>query len=84
MTTKTYTARCEWDDTGWWVVTVPELPSAVTQCRRIDQSPATSLRSSPSTGERPGRYELRVDPHLPGAPGESAARANALGLSPSR
>jgi predicted RNase H-like HicB family nuclease len=21
---KTYTVRCEWDSTGWWVVTVPD------------------------------------------------------------
>ena len=79
MSTKTYTARCEWDDSRWWVVTVPELPGAVTQCRRIDQVAGdVDEVIALLTGERPGDYELRVDPHLPGAPGETAARANAL------
>jgi len=33
---KTYAVRCEWDSTGWWVVTVPELPGAVSQARRLE------------------------------------------------
>ena len=28
---KTYTVRCEWDSTGWWVVTVLELAGAVSR-----------------------------------------------------
>lgn len=32
-----YTARAEWDETGWWVITVDGLPGANSQCRRLDQ-----------------------------------------------
>lgn len=30
-----YTARCERDETGWWVVTVAKLPGVVTQARSL-------------------------------------------------
>ncbi len=32
-----YTVDAEWDDTGWWVVTVVGVPGAVTQVKRLDQ-----------------------------------------------
>lgn len=35
-----YCVNAEWDDTGWWVVTVPDVPGAITQSRRLDQVPA--------------------------------------------
>jgi hypothetical protein len=31
---KTYTVRCEWDSTGWWVVTVPDLGVPTTENSR--------------------------------------------------
>ena len=52
---KTYRVECEWDNTGWWVVTVPEVTGAVTQCKRLDKVPddvgeALELL----TGKKPG------------------------------
>jgi predicted RNase H-like HicB family nuclease len=35
-----YQVNTEWDDSGWWVVTVPGVPGAITQTRRLDQVPA--------------------------------------------
>ena len=34
---KTYTAKAERDEGGWWVVTVPELDGVFTQSRRLDR-----------------------------------------------
>jgi predicted RNase H-like HicB family nuclease len=79
VTKKRYTARCEWDETGWWVVTIPELSGAVTQSRRLDQvrgDVAEVVRLL--TGEPLGDYELDVEAHFPGPAGEEAARAAAL------
>ncbi len=77
--TKTYVVRCEWDDTGWWVVTVPEVPGAVTQSRRLDHV-ARDLAEVLSllTGEAPGAYELAVETHLPGSVDVDTERARAL------
>lgn len=75
---KRYTVRCEWDEAGWWVVTVPELPGALTQSRRLDQvqvDVAEVVRLV--TGQSVG-YELDVDAHFPGSAGREAARAAAL------
>jgi predicted RNase H-like HicB family nuclease len=35
----TYRVNAEWDSAGWWVVTVPDVPGAITQCRRLEQVP---------------------------------------------
>ena len=35
----TYQVNAEWDSGGWWVVTVPDVPGAITQCRRLEQVP---------------------------------------------
>lgn len=56
---KTYTVRAEWDTTGWWVVTVPDIPGAITQSRCLDQVPqdvAEVLKLM--TGEDPDAYEI--------------------------
>lgn len=37
---KTYAATCEWNPEGAWTVTVPEVPGAITQVRRLDQAVA--------------------------------------------
>jgi predicted RNase H-like HicB family nuclease len=34
-----YTAQAERDESGWWIGTIPDLPGAVTQARRLDQLP---------------------------------------------
>lgn len=34
---KIYAVTCEWNPEGAWTVTVPEVPGAVTQSRRLDQ-----------------------------------------------
>ncbi len=74
-----YTVRCEWDEVGWWVVTVPELPGALTQSRRLDQVQADVAEVVRLlTGQPVGRYELNVDAHFPGSAGREAARAAAL------
>lgn len=74
-----YKVDCEWDETGWWVVTVPELAGAVTQSRRLDQVPgdvAEVIRLL--TGEGPDAYDLHVDARVPGPVGDEAARAAEL------
>lgn len=79
MTKKSYAARCVWDETGWWVVTMPELSGAVTQSRRLGQVPrdiAEVVRLL--TGELPEDYELDVEALFPGPAGQEAARATAL------
>jgi predicted RNase H-like HicB family nuclease len=61
-TMKTYTVRCEWDSTGWWVVTVPELPGAVSQARRLDQvSGDVAEVVELMTGEKPGTYVIEIE-----------------------
>jgi predicted RNase H-like HicB family nuclease len=32
--------NAEWDPTGWWVVTVPDVPGAITQCKHLNEVPA--------------------------------------------
>ena len=76
---KTYQVECEWDATGWWVVTVPEVAGAVTQCKRLDK-----VRHDVGevlellTGKKPGTYQLDIHTSVPGQAGELAAKA--LGL----
>ncbi len=79
MTKQRYTAHCEWDETGWWVVTVRELAGAVTQSRRLDQVPGDVAEVIQLlTDEGPEAYELDVEAHVPGAVGEEAAHAAEL------
>ncbi|MDA8072169.1 MAG: type II toxin-antitoxin system HicB family antitoxin [Actinomycetota bacterium] len=76
---KTYTVRCEWDTTGWWVVTVPELPGAISQARHLDQVPGDVAEVIElMTGERPGTYVLLTEALYPGAAGAAAREAAAL------
>ena len=79
MTRQRYTAHCEWDETGWWVVTVPELAGAVTQSRRLDQVPGDVAEVIQLlTDKGPEAYELDVEAHVPGAVGEEASHAAEL------
>ena len=53
----TYRVNAEWDSAGWWVVTVPDVPGAITQCRRLEQVPRDAAEViSIQTG-------LEVDPN---------------------
>jgi predicted RNase H-like HicB family nuclease len=73
---KTYRIECEWDETGWWVVTVPEVSGAVTQCKRLDKVPDdVGEVLELLTGKKPGTYELDVRTIVPGKAGELAAQA---------
>jgi predicted RNase H-like HicB family nuclease len=73
---KTYRIECEWDETGWWVVTIPEVSGAVTQCKRLDKVPDdVGEVLELLTGKKPGTYELDVHTIVPGKAGELAARA---------
>lgn len=73
---KTYRVECEWDDTGWWVVTIPEVPGAVTQSKRLDKVPDdVGEVLELLVGSKPGSYQLDVRTVVPGEAGELAARA---------
>lgn len=61
---KTYDVRAEWDATGWWVVTVPVIPGAITQSSHLDQvreDVAEVIKLM--TGEDPDAYEVAVLHH---------------------
>jgi len=77
---KTYRVRCEWDDTRWWVVTVPDIPGAITQARRLDQVEKDVAEVIElMTGETPGTYAIELDWEAPagGALAKRAQRARA-------
>ncbi len=75
----TYTAHCEWDPTGWWAVTVPSVPGAITQSRRLDQVPGAIAEAIElMTGETPDDYRLKIDWSVPGAAGKAAGHAHRL------
>lgn len=76
---KTYTVKAEWDTTGWWVVTVPEIPGAITQSRRLDQSKddvAEVIKLM--TGQTPDDYEIELDWSVPIDAGAKAREAREL------
>lgn len=58
-TVKIYIVQVEWDATGWWFVTVPTIPGAVTQSSCLDQvrdDVAEVIKLM--TGEDPDAYEI--------------------------
>lgn len=72
----TFTVHAEWDDTGWWVVTVPAVPGAITQCKRLDQVRQDAAEIIEiQTGNAVDPAALAIDWHLSGTAGETAARA---------
>lgn len=74
-----YRVNAEWDDTGWWVVTVLDVPGAITQSRRLDQVPADAAEVIEiQTGQSVEPESLDVHAHLPGEAGEAAAEAREL------
>lgn len=72
----TYHVDATWDDTGWWVVTVPGVPGAISQCRRLDQvrNEAAEVIEI-QVGRQVGHDEVQVEPHLPGEAGVLASQA---------
>ncbi len=74
-----YQVDARWDDTGWWVVTVPHVPGAITQSRRLDQVPADAAEVIEiQTGQPVSPDTLDVVASLPGEAGELAAEARRL------
>ncbi|MGH3874191.1 MAG: type II toxin-antitoxin system HicB family antitoxin [Pseudonocardiaceae bacterium] len=74
-----YTVRAEWDETGWWVVTVPAVPGAITQCRRLDQVPADAAEIIEiQTGKPVDPAEIDIQWWVPGEAGSAAERAATL------
>lgn len=74
-----YTVRAEWDDIGWWVVTVPAVLGAITQCKRLDQVRADIAEAIEiQTGEAIDPTTITVEWHVPGEAGTAAERARQL------
>lgn len=74
-----YTVRAEWDETGWWVVTVPAVPGAISQCRRLDQVPADAAEVIEiQTGKPVDSADIDVQWWVPGEAGSAAERAAKL------
>lgn len=75
----TYRVTAEWDDTGWWVVTVPDVPGAITQTRRLDQVATDAAEIIEiQTGQPVDPATLDIRPCLPGEAGEAAEKARQL------
>ncbi|MGH8907886.1 MAG: type II toxin-antitoxin system HicB family antitoxin [Egibacteraceae bacterium] len=73
------TAHAEWDPTGWWVVTVPDVPGAITQVKRLDQVRAEIAEAIEiQTGEAPAPEQIDVRWDVPGEAGIAAERARKL------
>ena len=71
-----HTVRAEWDDTGWWVVTVPDVPGAITQVKRLDQVREDAAEVIEIQTDAPvDPSALRIDWYIHGTAGEVAARA---------
>ncbi len=59
----TYQVIAEWDSAGWWAVTVPDVPGAITQCRRLEQVPHDAAEViSIQTGQEINPGELEINP----------------------
>lgn len=73
----TYTVNVEWDETGWWVVTVVGVPGAVTQVKRLDQVPADAAEVIEiQTGQPP--EDITIEYTLPDLLADDARRAREL------
>lgn len=75
----TYRVDAEWDETGWWVVTVPDVPGAITQSRRLEQVSTDAAEVIEiQTGHAVDPAALDIHPCLPGEAGDIAAEARRL------
>ncbi len=77
-TSETFTAVCERDsESGWWVVTVDELPGIVTQGRNLIEARAMARDAIALWSERgDDSFEVAVDVRL--APGADQTTSRAL------
>lgn len=58
-----YRVNAEWNDAGWWVVTVPDVPGAITQCRHLNQIASDAAEVIEiQTGAAVDPDEIIVDP----------------------
>lgn len=74
-----YRVDAEWDNTGWWVVTVPDVPGAITQARRLDQVPYMAAEVIEiMDGGTVDPATLDIHPSLPGEAGEVTEDARRL------
>lgn len=74
-----YHVIAEWDTTGWWVVTVPEVPGAITQVHRLEQVAAEAAEILEiQTGHAVDPADIEVAPRVDDEAGEAAAEARDL------
>lgn len=74
-----YQVNAEWDTTGWWVVTVPAVPGAITQTKRLEQVPADAAEVIEiQTGKAVDPADIDVRPHLPGVTDAEAEEVRRL------
>lgn len=73
---RSYTARFERGDDGWWVVSIDELPGCHTQARTLEQGRARIREAlSLHIGDAARDVELEVKPSLPAPARHAVARA---------
>ncbi len=71
-----YVVRAVWDETGWWVVTVPSVPGAISQVKRLSQVRDDAAEVIEiQTGVPVDPAELTIDWFIQGTAGEVAAQA---------
>lgn len=77
---KTYTVHAQRVD-GWWGLTVPEVPGAVSQVRSL-ASAEEYVREAIAfvAGVDPDSFTVQVVPQLPGALGEEVAQARSAAV----
>lgn len=71
-----YAVHAEWDETGWWIVTVPDVPGAITQVKRLSQVREDAAEVIEiQTGEAVNPAGLKIDWFIHGTAGQVAAQA---------
>lgn len=73
-----FRVQAEWDETGWWVLTSPDAPGAVSQCRRLEQAAADMAEAiGLITGHEVTEDHITLSWHVPGQAGQAAEAARA-------
>lgn len=73
-----FEVHAEWDPTGWWVISVPAVPGAITQCRRLDQVRDDAAEVIEiQTGRPVDPAVIRVNARVDGPEGDLANAARA-------
>ena len=74
-----YAVHAEWDETGWWVVTVPDVPGAITQVKRLSQVREGAAEVIEiQTGAPVDPAAFKIDWFIHGTAGETAAKARVM------